>query len=244
MGLDYHTAKWMLGTVQLSGADVLTVGRQNWWLSRRESRLIGWPDAPQYGPTNYSDAWWRHVGARVKTVDISTMESPDVVMDLSVAGSVDSSQLARRFDVVVDLGTAEHVADQSAYWKNLYDALRPNGSLVGMLPANGLCGHGLYQFSPEFFWSLGGFCVIGIFTVRYGPVVRFNPFRLDGRFQSSSRWPSYVAFHLARDASPFSMPVQFGGATTPTTPPNTSMLSRVLVEMPLIRAIERIARGI
>lgn len=146
------------------------------------------------------------------------------------------------FDQVVDLGTGEHVADQGAYWRNLVEAVVPGGRLIGILPADGLCGHGLYQFSPEFFARLRPFTVERLGWLVYGLRVRFVPFREQSRHQRKFRWPAYVAFSLWKQVGEFSMPVQ--NAAVPTTPPRSGLLAQTLAEVPGIRLLERLWRSL
>lgn len=242
MGLDYHSAKWILGATKWSDCRVLTVGRQNWWLSRREAIKLGSGYAPEYGPQQYSDDFWRIIGCRVESVDLVADESPDHLVDLSITGSIRNAGLAGLFDRVVDLGTAEHVFDQKAYWMNLHDALSVCGELIGILPADGMCGHGLYQFSPETFLRMGGFYASKIGWLVYGPTVRFVEFQDGARHQRKFRWPSYVAFVIRKDSG-FRDPIQFMNATTPTTKPTNAKLAGALLNIPGVRAVERIVRG-
>jgi hypothetical protein len=238
MGLDYHSAKWIVGLGGWSGSRVMTIGRQNWWLSKRESRKLGINNPPPYDPRNYSDDFWLHLGAHCESVDISAEEKPTHVCDLSVPGCRIGG-----FDSVVDLGTAEHIADQTAYWQNIYNLTKPGGRIIGVLPADGMCGHGLYQFSPEFFARMGGTDPVLIGWLVYGRLrVRFIPFSQSGRHEKGFGRPTYVAFCIRTNGRGFSVPVQFQDAQTPTTPPKSGRLVQLAAEIPGIRILERILR--
>lgn len=246
MGLDFHVAEWLSQSRFWPGTDVLTVGRQNWWLSRRESRNLGIPNPPKYGRDVFADFFWDWLGASCESVDVSAADHPTHLLDMGEPRAVAASGLGNRFRVVVDLGAGEHVANQAAYWGNIHAALVPGGTLYAVLPADGLCGHGLYQYSPEFFGAMGGFYVTSLQYVTYGLRVRWRPAEYGGRrFQHGFGWPTYVAARLVRATSPFSLPVQFQGGATVYRPP--SALVRWAVELPGIRVVERIAarlRGI
>lgn len=239
MGLDYHSAQF-LKSLSPWHPRTLTCGRQNWWLSRREARKINCGWYPLYSPTNYAEAFWTSLGScDCQSVDIVPDEQPDHISDLSKPGALNHMD---PFDQVVDLGTGEHVADQGAYWRNLVEAVVPGGRLIGILPADGLCGHGLYQFSPEFFARLRPFTVERLGWLVYGLRVRFVPFREQARHQRKFRWPAYVAFSLWKQVGEFSMPVQ--NAAVPTTPPRSGLLAQTLAEVPGIRLLERLWRSL
>jgi len=240
MGLDLTSARLLKQENIWSGASVLTVGRQNWWLTPREARSIGSNHRPPYGRANYSEPFFRELGATVvESIDLVPFEKPTHIADLSKYGS--TSTHWERFDVTVDLGTAEHVADQNVYWANLHFTLRPGGHLVGALPADHLCGHGLYQYSPEFFHRMGGFTPVRIGWVVYSPIVRFIPFTDDGRHQRGFRWPTYVWFHLQKKG-PFTLPTQYQNATTPTGKQMSASLAGKILSIPGVRFLERLLR--
>jgi len=236
MGIDYETAKWIRKHIRRRRR-ILTIGRQNWWLSRRESASLG-IDGPAWSRTNYSDFFFRkYLECDVVSVDIVDGECPDIIADLSLPRALPSSD----FDYVMDFGTAEHVADQGNYWRNLWSSLRVDGVLVGVLPADSLCGHGLYQFSPEFFANMRGFKPLEIALITYGPIIKWEWLsRYDGRFQRRFRWPTFVAFRLLRTAQDFGLPVQYQNATTPTT--SERPWAKWLVEIPGVRILERLLR--
>jgi hypothetical protein len=63
-------------------------------------------------------------------------------------------ELKNKYDCVWDGGTLEHVFNYPAAIKNCMDMVKINGHLILETPANNQFGHGLYQFSPELFFSL------------------------------------------------------------------------------------------
>jgi hypothetical protein len=63
-------------------------------------------------------------------------------------------KLKNKYDCVWDGGTLEHVFNYPAAIKNCMDMVKINGHLILETPANNQFGHGLYQFSPELFFSL------------------------------------------------------------------------------------------
>lgn len=238
MGIDYHAAKWLKSYKNWNCKKILSIGRQNWWLSKKESKSIGITNPPTWGRHNYSDFFWEQLGVECDTIDIVNNESPTYLGDLSKIDTVNNLKLTGRYDCVIDFGTAEHVANQHSYWKNLWDALKTNGELYCILPADGMCGHGLYQFSPEFFSVIKGFDCQHLYYVTYGIFVRFKSANVNGRFQNKFWWPTYVAAKLIKNNDSFELPIQFSGATIPSS--KEKLWAKWAVEIPGIRVVERV----
>lgn len=59
-----------------------------------------------------------------------------------------------KYDTVIDAGSLEHIYDVRTAVENFAKMLRPGGRIIHINPANNFCGHGFYQFSPEFFFSV------------------------------------------------------------------------------------------
>ena len=85
----------------------------------------------------------------MSSLDNSAYEGATYVGDLN-----SPVPLGRTFDTVIDFGTTEHIFDVVAALRNAIALCRIGGRILHSLPANGECGHGLYQFSPELFLSL------------------------------------------------------------------------------------------
>jgi hypothetical protein len=54
----------------------------------------------------------------------------------------------------VDFGSIEHIYNLPQVIENIANLLRPEGTAFVVSQANGYAGHGFYQFSPEFFYSV------------------------------------------------------------------------------------------
>jgi len=61
---------------------------------------------------------------------------------------------SERFDLVTNLGTAEHVFDQGALFANVHALCRVGGIMIHCLPAQGLVNHGFYNYHPRFLADL------------------------------------------------------------------------------------------
>jgi hypothetical protein len=84
---------------------------------------------------------------KIDAIDASNFENAEIIHDLN---EPTSEELLAQYDAVVDTGTLEHVFNIAGAFKNAMNALKVGGNLFATLPANDWCGHGFYQFSPEF----------------------------------------------------------------------------------------------
>ena len=72
---------------------------------------------------------------------------------IDLNGPVD---LGRRFDVVIDGGTAEHVFNVYQFFKSCHDLTRPGGLMLHNNPYRGWLEHGFYNFNSTLYWDLAG----------------------------------------------------------------------------------------
>ena len=91
-----------------------------------------------------------YLGARsVDLIDASDYEGATIVHDLNKPLPAGWST---KFDTVIDFGTIEHVFDVPQVLRTYASLVSEGGSIVIATQADGSCGHGLYQFSPELFY--------------------------------------------------------------------------------------------
>jgi hypothetical protein len=151
MGLDVHAVNFVryiakkgaLGSVATMGRQGLHVG------SDKLQRLMGLAQKPSYG--EFCEEFLRdHFGAtEVESFDYSDFEGATHIADLNKPIAV-----PRRYDTVIDAGTMEHVFNAPQGLANVSALCADGGQIIHMLPANNMCGHGFWQFSPELFFSL------------------------------------------------------------------------------------------
>jgi len=60
----------------------------------------------------------------------------------------------KRFQLVTNLGTTEHVANQLQAFKIIHDLVARGGVMIHHLPAQGYMNHGLVNYNLKFFWML------------------------------------------------------------------------------------------
>lgn len=93
---------------------------------------------------------------KVQVADCSSYENPDYLIDLN---TVVQNGLNEKFDVILDVGTLEHIFDIPTALSNLIKMLKKGGQIILILPASGAIDHGFYSFSPtllfDFFQNNG-----------------------------------------------------------------------------------------
>jgi hypothetical protein len=87
--------------------------------------------------------------SEVVSIDVSDYQGATIVHDMNTPISEMRPDLAGSFDLIIDGGTLEHVFNFPVAISNLMFLVRKGGYILTANPANNLCGHGFYQFSPE-----------------------------------------------------------------------------------------------
>lgn len=156
----------------------------------------------------------------VCSIDYSDYQNVDVQHDLN---QPIPDSLAGAFDSLVDGGTIEHIFDVKQVLENYMTMVKPGGHLFINTPANNLCGHGFYQFSPEFFYRVfaedNGFRVCDVmliespfFSVEVSRRMRLfqvkDPAQLGKRIRLVNDKPVMIYVHAQRinDCTPFKTP--------------------------------------
>lgn len=98
-----------------------------------------------------SRGFWQSIGFSYATIDFDGHRD-STPLDLN------RDQVPRRmraaFDLVVNTGTTEHVANQDNAFRVIHDLCKPGGIMYHQLPAGGMMTHGLINYTPKFFWHL------------------------------------------------------------------------------------------
>lgn len=87
----------------------------------------------------------------VDSFDNSDYENASYIVDLNLPINC---AFKNSYDTVLNIGVLEHIYHITQALKNCSDMLKLGGQIIHILPANNLCGHGFWQFSPELFFSL------------------------------------------------------------------------------------------
>lgn len=62
--------------------------------------------------------------------------------------------MGRQYDMVINIGTAEHVFNVMQFFKTVHDLTVPGGLMIHEMPFNGWVDHGFYNFQPTFYFDL------------------------------------------------------------------------------------------
>ena len=185
---------------------VLTLGRQHLHLDAethaRVLERLGVPGAD--GPRPYADSLLLAFGATgVESIDASNYQGATIVHDLNAPPP---QSLRAQFDLVFDGGTLEHIFDAARALRTCMELVRPGGRFVSASIPNNWCGHGFYQFSPEFFYRAlspaNGFTVIEMYLVDVDGRRPFNvldPAAVGARAELCNNEPLYLLVHARRD---------------------------------------------
>lgn len=280
MGFDSQAVRFLLET-RREGIDLgetATLGRQGMHLSAAElrrafQRMGAALDEAQAQtclkleagrPCPYADEFLRLCGAKsVTAIDNSDYEGAECIHDLNQPLPADWT---RTFDTVIDAGTLEHVFNFPVAVHNCMRLLRPGGRFLGITPCNNFMGHGLYQFSPELYWSL--FSEANHFTVErlYVAEVRSDapwyaaarPRDVEARVELCNRRPTYLLVRARKiqDPVPAVLQVQqsdyhaawalgeFRDGGDASVPPNRGWRSVVRPLLPLwmLRSVRHLRR--
>lgn len=157
VGITYQEARQLL-RAQTSGAAfdaVGTIGRQSLYLHPGEAESLcdefALPTDSTWvrqAPGEVADDFFvRTLGtSHLTAIDASDYEGAALIHDMNrpVPATLNQS-----FDAVIDGGSLEHIFDPVTALSNLMRLARVGGRVLIATPANNLCGHGFYQFSPE-----------------------------------------------------------------------------------------------
>lgn len=114
---------------------------------------------------------------RLEHMDVFKEEGATILHDLNLPIG---NPLKQQFDLVLDNGTLEHIFNVPQALENCAALCSVGGHVVMMAPANNMCGHGFFQFSPELFFRVfseaNGFSDTQVLLLEYG--VRNRDFRI------------------------------------------------------------------
>ncbi len=127
-------------------------------------------------------------------------------------------KLKRKFDIVMNIGTAEHVFNTYQFFKTVHEYTVPGGFMLHELPSVGWVDHGFYNFQPTFFFDLAAANGYDIRAMIYGEI---DPFRITrihtresiaGIFQEKKLGTNAMIFAVfkkpATAEQPFKVPMQ------------------------------------
>jgi hypothetical protein len=90
-------------------------------------------------------------------------------------------ELAERFHIVIDIGTAEHVFNVFQFFKTCHELTRPGGLMIHANPFRGWLEHGFYNFNPTFYWDLAAANGYDMVMLLYSEIDPLKVIQLDAR---------------------------------------------------------------
>jgi hypothetical protein len=147
--------------------------------------------------TEYAESLLGLMGAtHISSMDASDYEHATYVCDLNEPCPPD---LSRKFSLVLDGGTLEHVFNLPQALKNCMEMVRVGGHFVQVTAANNFMGHGFWQLSPEAIYRVfspkNGFLVRAVFlreVMRDDVWYQVTDPANYGRVQLVNRRPTYI----------------------------------------------------
>lgn len=118
---------------------------------RTPSQLLSRNDLKKLANLGYAKKMWEHMGYDYFCVDTSNEVEAlnlDLNFDEVPAERHESAQL------VMNMGTTEHVANQIQAFKIIHDFTAVDGLMYHNVPFQGYQTHGLINYTPKFFWML------------------------------------------------------------------------------------------
>ena len=98
-----------------------------------------------------SRIFWESLGFSYAAVEYGGHRN-SIALDLN-QGHV-PHDLASLFDLVVNAGTTEHVANQDNAFRIIHDLTAPGGLMIHDVPAGGMLTHGMFGYNMQFFFFL------------------------------------------------------------------------------------------
>ncbi len=153
MGIDVHTLNFLRYEHERGGdfGSSITLGRQSLHVNPRQiEAAFPSTDGRSFGSTAEQLLMAELGATRVDSLDNSDFEEASIIRDLNVH----FDRPPDPYDVVLDLGTLEHIYDIATALWNVSSLASVDGRILHVLPANQFCGHGFWQLAPELFFSL------------------------------------------------------------------------------------------
>ena len=126
-------------------------------------------------------------------------------------------QLGRRFEMVIDGGTAEHVFNVAQFFRTCHELAAPGGLMLHNNPFRGWLEHGFYNFNPTFYWDVAAANRYEVLMLVYTEVQPMRIEQLVSRErviemaragQLGANAMLYAVYRKPAEEAPFAMPRQ------------------------------------
>lgn len=156
MGIDYTGCEAVFRSLQYvkNKRQLLTLGRQGIHTHPQDIDAFlakyHFPHLQGNYHWGFCETFFTDLGfERVVSVDNSDYEGASIIHNMNTPIPHD----APKYDYILDAGTTEHIFNTPQVCENIIQLLNVGGIYVSITPNNNLSGHGIYQFSPEFYLS-------------------------------------------------------------------------------------------
>lgn len=156
MGIDLTSLEGILLSLKYipSGKKALTLARQGIHFNKMMSDYFMKKYNKQLSEnifTPYCETLFKELEfSSVDSIDCSSYESATIIHDMN---NPIPDNLKNKYDYIYDGGTIEHIFNIAQVIDNISDMLSIGGIFCSVTVNNNFSGHGIYQFSPEFFMS-------------------------------------------------------------------------------------------
>ena len=158
MGIDITALELILLSqqyVKLKNTDILTLGRQQIHIECNDinnslNKYNFGHLVDKFNYYNYSENLFMQLlnGNCVDSIDNSNYEEASIIYNLNLPYNS-----SKKYQYIYDGGTIEHIFNIPQVIENVINMLDIDGLFVSVTCNNNFSGHGMYQFSPEFFLS-------------------------------------------------------------------------------------------
>ncbi|NBB83197.1 MAG: hypothetical protein GVY28_07295 [Alphaproteobacteria bacterium] len=125
--------------------------------------------------------------------------------------------LEGEFDIVLNIGTAEHVFNVFQVFKTIHEKTAAGGLIIIAAPFQGWVDHGFYNFQPTFFFDLAAANQYRLLLMVYSEIKPPKMIQIRNRRQfvemasAGTIGPNpmiHTVFRMPADKSPFAVPMQ------------------------------------
>jgi len=188
MGIDITVLDAIFHTLPLcnnSKNNLLTLGRQGLHIRRQNFDYFSNKYNIKFTDniyTEFCENMFKELGFKnVESLDYSSYEKASIIHDMNKPISND---LKNKYQFILDGGTIEHIFNTPQLCENIINLLDIDGIFLSITCNNNLSGHGIYQFSPEFFLSA--------FNEKYGmKIIEIYLAEVNSEFNKWIRCDSY-----------------------------------------------------
>ena len=148
------------------------------------------------------------------SMDAIDFDGTEKAMKLDLNLPID---LKKQYDIVTNLGTAEHVFDIAQVFKTIHRHTKPGGLMLHGLPLSGWVDHGFYSLNPTFYWDIAAanqYVVVAVVYADHKPlklkqlITRESIVDMAKNGEIAQNSLIYTIFKKASDETEFVVPIQ------------------------------------